>query len=84
MNEIHWKLDVDKHEIVPRSYNLSRWEDKLDFVVDFKITACLNLLKYVAKNYRGEDEGIAELDQRGEERKRRSKRRRRRSAVSTL
>jgi len=59
MRDVHWKLDVDKDEITPRSYNLSRWEDKLDFVVDYKVTACTNLLKYVAENYRGEEEMYA-------------------------
>ena len=60
MKQVHWKTDVDKDEIVPRSYNLSRWEEKLEFVVDFKTTACVNLLKYVAAHYKGEDEMIAQ------------------------
>jgi hypothetical protein len=51
MNDIHWKLPVDRMDIIPRCYRLSRCEEKEDFIVDFKITACISLLKHVVENY---------------------------------
>ena len=40
-------------------FDFSLWDDQLDFVVCYKVTACTNLLKYVAENYRGEEEMYA-------------------------
>ncbi|XP_076447647.1 uncharacterized protein LOC143284649 isoform X2 [Babylonia areolata] len=59
MKSVRWYNDVDPHTFFPRCYRLSNDEDKQAFIEDFRLTACMNILKYVVQLHM---DGLPSLD----------------------
>ncbi|XP_074644662.1 tubulin tyrosine ligase 3-like isoform X2 [Tubulanus polymorphus] len=57
IRNVQWYYDADPDTFFPRSYKLnSEDDDKLNFVDDYRLSACMNIIKWVIYRHEGEPE----------------------------